>query len=203
MRLPGEVHGSNGPFSMSEVPRTVPPVYGVISHSRFGPPTRLVRTPGGSEASSEQALETDAGGESLLDASRGRCLDSESGDPEPSFDVLDDLRDRDRYQEVQSSDDGERLKRFPLEERLSPPDFRKLDDPDHEEQRTRLQEADVLVRQGRDDQRKGLGQDLTRHRFPPGQRDRPCGLDLARMASLDSRQKGLDLVASGGRRQSA
>src|SRR2546426_9415506 len=70
MRLPGEVHGSNGPFSMSEVPRKVPPVYGVISHSRFGPPTRVVRTPGGIEASSEQAVETDAGGESPLDASR-------------------------------------------------------------------------------------------------------------------------------------
>src|SRR3989442_7951230 len=165
MRLPGEVHGSNGPFSMSEVPRKVPPVYGVISHSRFGPPTRVVRTPGGIEASSEQALETDAGGESPLDASRGRLLASESGDPEPSFDVLDDLRDRDGYQEVQSSHNGERLKRLPLEERLAPPDFRELDDPDDEEQRTRLQEADVLVRQGRDDETKGLRRSSRGSRF--------------------------------------
>src|SRR6266581_28493 len=171
MRLPGEVHGSNGPLSMSEVPRKVPAVCGVISHNRFGPPTRVVRTPGGIEASSEQALETLPGGESPLDASRGRLLDSQSGDAETSFDVLDDLRDRDGDQEVQPGDDGERLKRLPLEERLAPPDFRELDDPDDEEQRTRLQQADIFVRQGRDDETKGLWQDHVSHRLPPGETD--------------------------------
>src|SRR5207245_8003417 len=93
MRLPGEVHGSNGPFSMSEVPRKVPPVYGVISHSRFGPPTRVVRTPGGIEASSEQAVETDVGGESTLDVSRGRLMASVIGGRVLSFVVLFVLRD--------------------------------------------------------------------------------------------------------------
>src|SRR5213594_2036713 len=201
MRLPGEVHGSNGPLSMSEVPRKVPAVCGVISHYRFGPPTRMVRTPGGIEAPSEQALETLPGGESPLDASRGRLLDSQSGDAETSFDVLDDLRDRDGDQEVQPGDDGERLKRLPLEERLAPPDFRELDDPDDEEQRTRLQQADVFVRQGRDDETKGLWQDHVSHRLPPGEPDRPCGLDLARVDGLDSCAKDLALIPSGVRRQ--
>src|SRR6266566_4493005 len=201
MRLPGEVHGSNGPLSMSEVPRKVPAVCGVISHNRFGPPTRVVRTPGGIEASSEQALETLPGGESPLDASRGRLLDSQSGDAETSFDVLDDLRDRDGDQEVQPGDDGERLKRLPLEERLAPPDFRELDDPDDEEQRTGLQQADIFVRQGRDDETKGLWQDHVSHRLPPGEPDRPCGLDLARVDGLDSCTKDLALIPSGVRRQ--
>src|SRR5437870_11147824 len=201
MRLPGEVHGSNGPLAMSEVPGKVPAVSGVISHNRFGAPTRVVRTPGGIEAPSEQALETLPGGESPLDASRGRLLDSQSGDAETSFDVLDDLRDRDGDQEVQPGDDGERLKRLPLEERLAPPDFRELDDPDHEERGTRLQEADVLVRQGRDDEAKGLWQDHVSHRFPPGEPDRPRGLDLAGMDGLDSCTKDLALIPSRVRRQ--
>src|SRR5438445_9880714 len=107
MRLPGEVHGSNGPLSMSEVPRKVPAVCGVISHNRFGSPTRVVRTPGGIEAPSEQALETLPGGESPLDASRGRLLDSRSGDAETSFAVLNDLRDLEDDQELQSGHDVE------------------------------------------------------------------------------------------------
>src|SRR5207245_11042354 len=134
-------------------------------------------------------------------ASRGLLQDAESGDSEPSFYVLDELRDREGDQEVQYSDDGERLKRLPLKERLAPPGFRELDDPDHQEQRTRLEEADILVRQGRDDEAKGLWQDHVSHRFPPGEPDRPCRLDLARLAGWDSGTKELAAIRSGLRRQ--